>query len=72
MPLKMKYFVLKPQGDTAHASASRRAMRAYAESIESFDPVLSKSLHKWADKELELAAARPKRKKISQEDDHAV
>lgn len=30
MSLEMRYFILKPAGDSDHAIASRRAMQAYA------------------------------------------
>jgi len=49
--LKMKYFVLKPEGNDEYARASRVAMRAYATSIKMIDPELTKNLRDWADKE---------------------
>lgn len=51
MSLKMKYFVLKPQGDSSFAVASRAAMRAYADSISGIDGVLASELREWARKE---------------------
>lgn len=49
--LKMKYFVLKPEGNSQHARASRLAMRAYAAAIKPYDESLSISLYKWSDTE---------------------
>lgn len=51
MALEMKYFVLKPSGDSRYARASREAMRTYAQDIEEHDPDLAKSLTRWADEE---------------------
>lgn len=53
--LVMKYFVLKPAGTDAYAMASRRAMRAYAATIEATNPQLSFALHDWVDAEMRLA-----------------
>lgn len=50
--LLMEYFVLKPKGKGPHAKAARDAMRAYAKSIESVNPVLAEELHKWAQREM--------------------
>jgi len=44
----VKYFTLKPEGDTAWAKASRTAMRVFATEIESTDKVLSAELKQWA------------------------
>lgn len=47
--LEMKYFVLSPSsGDREHATASRIAMRAYADSIETSNPILALQLRAWA------------------------
>jgi len=51
MGLKMKYFVLKPHGDSLNAIASRMAMVAYAESISSCDKEFAQSLLSWVDRE---------------------
>ncbi len=51
--LMMKYFVLKPEGDTAYHRASRKAMRAYAEAIEKENPKMAEELVEWASKENE-------------------
>lgn len=49
--LRMKYFVLKPAGDTPHARASREAMRAYALSIQTTDEKLADELCIWFQEE---------------------
>ena len=49
--LIMKYFVLKPEGKSVYAEASRKAMRAYARHIGEHDLQFSKQLLKWADEE---------------------
>lgn len=46
--LQMKYFVLKPKGTDEYAEASRRAMSAYADHIEEFDPEFARELSQWA------------------------
>lgn len=46
--LQMKYFVLKPRGTDAYASASRAAMHQYAKFIEHENPKLAKELREWA------------------------
>lgn len=46
--LKMKYFILKPEGDGPYAQASRAAMTIYAVSIKEENPVLAKELEDWA------------------------
>lgn len=60
MPLGTKYFVLKPKskvkGDP-HAIASRKAMHAYARSIDMTDTELSEQLHAWAEDERNKADA---------------
>jgi len=48
--LEMKYFVLKPRarGNNDHyAHASREAIKAYAETIESIDPELARDVRAW-------------------------
>lgn len=52
--LYMKYFVLKPRGNSIHATASRCAMRAYARFIEAEDPDLAKALNAWVTNEVVL------------------
>jgi hypothetical protein len=49
--IMMKYFVLKPAGDDAYASASRIAMLAYAKHIKDTNPDLCRDLTEWADHE---------------------
>lgn len=46
--LQMKYFVLKPAGDSRYAAASRKAMMAYAQHIEEENPDLASDLREWA------------------------
>lgn len=53
--LEMRYFVLKPKGNSEHALASRVAMRAYAAAIKGTDLQMSQELYAWADKEAEEA-----------------
>jgi|GEM_PF-2717425 len=59
MPLKMKYFIVKPgskkPGDL-HAIASRAALRAYAAEIRHCDGTLAVELEQWADREMNLDA----------------
>lgn len=50
--LEMKYFVLKPKGNDAHAKASRAAMNRYAKSIEEVDPDLADDIREWIEREL--------------------
>ena len=50
--LKMKYFVLKPEGDDVFAQASRVGMRAYARQLENKDPQYAAEIRKWADDEM--------------------
>jgi hypothetical protein len=50
MPLKMKYFVLKPRGKARKdlwAFASQEAMLRYAQVIESEDTELARELETW-------------------------
>lgn len=53
--LEMRYFILKPKGNTIYHTASREAMRAYARVIRVGNPQLSDDLQKWADTEMEIA-----------------
>ena len=56
MPLKMKYFMLKPKSKSAgdpFAAASRKAMRVYATMIRQVDVELSIALQEWANRETE-------------------
>ena len=53
--LFLKYFVLKPRGKDIYASASRKAMRAYAKHIEKENPILAEELRQMALKESERA-----------------
>lgn len=46
--LQMKYFVLKPAGESPYARASRAAMAAYAYAIREENPKLSEELEVWA------------------------
>ena len=50
--LMLKYFVLKPKGDTVYAQASRMAMRAYAKHIRFDNPQLSSDLYNWTENEM--------------------
>lgn len=45
--LKLKYFVLKPNGTDIYAKASREAMRTYANVIEDIDPIFHDDLKEW-------------------------
>lgn len=47
--LLMKYFVLKPEGTDAYASAARSAMREYAKCIVTENLKLSDELWTWAE-----------------------
>lgn len=53
--LQMKYFVLKPRGDDEYAAASRRAMRAYADSIRRTNEQFAAELEAWAHAEAQRA-----------------
>ena len=50
--LTMKYFVLKPAGDSPYHQASRMAMHAYADSIEKENPKLASELRDWIGREV--------------------
>ena len=45
--LRMKYFVLKPEGDDDYAKASREALAAYSNAIRDTNPVLASDLVLW-------------------------
>ena len=45
--LKLKYFVLKPEGDNMYARASREAMREYAFIIDPTNQALADDLRAW-------------------------
>jgi len=47
--LKMKYFVLKPQGFDKYAQASREALLKYAEVIRKIDRQLAAELEEWVE-----------------------
>lgn len=47
MSLKLKYFVLKPSGDSAWARASRAAMRVFAAEIEQDNFQLAAEIKQW-------------------------
>lgn len=52
----MKYFMLKPRGKSKndlYAAASRKAMRAYANHIQTENINLAEALRSWAKKESE-------------------
>jgi hypothetical protein len=54
--LATKYFVLKPRAgegavSAAYASASRKAMLAYADAIEMLNPGLADDLRDWVERE---------------------
>jgi hypothetical protein len=49
--LKMKYFVLKPEGTDDYARASRAAMMTYADFIVTKNPELTEELRAWAGRE---------------------
>lgn len=50
--LEMRYFVLKPSGKNPYATASREAMKAYANAIHSVNLKLSFDLLAWVDREI--------------------
>lgn len=49
--LKLKYFVLKPEGTNLHAQACREAMRTYACIIEQENPLFAQEIIEWVDHE---------------------
>jgi hypothetical protein len=56
--LVMRYFVLKPAGDTPYEKASRVAMLKYAEWIIHENPELAAELREWVARENAEAYAR--------------
>lgn len=50
--LCMKYFVLKPAGESLYAEASRLSLYAYAREIRSLNPTLADDIVKWVDLEV--------------------
>ena len=48
--LEMRYFVLNPNKKGAYGIASRRAIHAYAQSIQSTNHKLSEDLTNWLNK----------------------
>lgn len=55
--LRLKYFVLKPQGSSTHARASRKALLAYAKVIEQENATLAKDLYAWERREAAASIA---------------
>ena len=51
--IEMKYFVLKPKGENIYAEASRKALIAYAETIEDENPEMAQALIEWSSREEE-------------------
>ena len=49
--MKSKYFVLKPNGNTTYARASRIAMICYANEIQKVDPKLACEIQDWVEEE---------------------
>lgn len=47
MSVKLKYFTLKPSGDSPWAKASRVAMRAFAAEIEAHDMSAAAQIKQW-------------------------
>ena len=58
--LQMKYFVLKPGGNTVYSQASRSAMVHYAEIIQKENPELADDLIAWAGREAGIASRTAK------------
>lgn len=48
MSISLKYFVLKPGGNTAYAKASRTAMRVFSTEIEQDNFQLAQDVKQWA------------------------
>ena len=51
MALEMKYFVLKPRGDSPFALASQAAMERFAKMMAPHDMDLSRDLLRWVQDE---------------------
>lgn len=49
--LRLKYFVLKPEGSDIYAKASREALSAYAEVVSEHNPELADDLVNWVEEE---------------------
>ena len=49
--LIMKYFVLKPAGNTPQSVASRQAMLLYATHIKKVDPLFAEDIYRWVQHE---------------------
>lgn len=49
--LEMRYFILKPLGNTAYHKASRAAMRKYANMIREENPKMAEDLDTWHERE---------------------
>ena len=47
--LEMRYFVLNPLKHNDYGTASRKAIRAYAQQIETVNPQLATELNNWVD-----------------------
>lgn len=67
--LKMKYFVLKPSGNSPYHRASRKAMREYARYIQQENPELAHDLEKWAIKEQGVADKRDLKARLDADED---
>ena len=53
--LKLKYFVVRPEGNDTHARASRAALRTYSAVILKENEQLSKDIEIWVTKEEQIA-----------------
>lgn len=56
--LMMKYFVLKPAGDSPYSFASRSAMETYADAIGAENGKLADELRAWVKREEDARHAR--------------
>lgn len=71
MAINMKYFVLKPSGDSPHAFAARWAMAKYAKIISPHDPELASGLREWVSREERVVeAARQNKVSAEQQTDN--
>ena len=61
--LQMKYFVVKPSGVDAYATASRQAIIGYGMVIKPFDPELAEDLFNWAKREAKKAIVERNKKR---------
>ena len=48
--LKTKYFVLNPEKKGPYGRASRKAMLAYADTINKSNPALANDLYEWVER----------------------